>query len=86
MSPEDFVSRFLHAQTDIQLSKEATGLLAGVVDQTKDGLVFISTAAVKFYVALEPLAGVSLETNQTVLPSTKQQCPLNNTVEFSIFK
>ncbi|XP_058609139.1 electrogenic aspartate/glutamate antiporter SLC25A13, mitochondrial isoform X4 [Onychostoma macrolepis] len=39
MSPEDFVSKFLHAQTDIQLSKEATGLLAGVVDQTKDGLI-----------------------------------------------
>lgn len=48
MSPEDFVSKFLHAQTDIQFSKEATGLLAGVVDQTKDGLVFISIAAVKF--------------------------------------
>ncbi|XP_016138766.1 calcium-binding mitochondrial carrier protein Aralar2 isoform X2 [Sinocyclocheilus grahami] len=39
MSPEDFVSKFLHAQTDIQLSKEATGLMAGVVDQTKDGLI-----------------------------------------------
>uniref|UniRef100_A0A8C1UCU1 Solute carrier family 25 member 13 n=1 Tax=Cyprinus carpio TaxID=7962 RepID=A0A8C1UCU1_CYPCA len=39
MSPEDFVSRFLHALTDIKLSKEATVLLAGVVDQTKDGLI-----------------------------------------------
>uniref|UniRef100_A0A673HME6 Solute carrier family 25 member 13 n=1 Tax=Sinocyclocheilus rhinocerous TaxID=307959 RepID=A0A673HME6_9TELE len=39
MSREDFVSKFLHAQTDIQLSKEATGLMAGVVDQTKDGLI-----------------------------------------------
>uniref|UniRef100_A0A671R1B5 Solute carrier family 25 member 13 n=1 Tax=Sinocyclocheilus anshuiensis TaxID=1608454 RepID=A0A671R1B5_9TELE len=39
MSPEDFVSKFLHTQTDIQLSKEATGLMAGVVDQTKDGLI-----------------------------------------------
>uniref|UniRef100_A0A672T3I9 Solute carrier family 25 member 13 n=1 Tax=Sinocyclocheilus grahami TaxID=75366 RepID=A0A672T3I9_SINGR len=39
MSPEDFASRFLHAQTDIKLSKEATVLLAGVVDQTKDGLI-----------------------------------------------
>lgn len=48
MSPEDFVSRFLHALTDIKLSKEATVLLAGVVDQTKDGLVFISIAAFKY--------------------------------------
>jgi len=47
MSPEDFVSKFLHAQTDIRLSKEATVLLAGVLDQTKDGLVFISIAADK---------------------------------------
>lgn len=47
MSPEDFVSKFLHAQTDIRLSKEGTVLLAGVLDQTKDGLVFISIAAVK---------------------------------------
>uniref|UniRef100_A0A8C2L7M6 Uncharacterized protein n=1 Tax=Cyprinus carpio TaxID=7962 RepID=A0A8C2L7M6_CYPCA len=39
MSPEDFVSKFLQAQTDIQLSREATGLLAGVVNQTKDGLI-----------------------------------------------
>ncbi|XP_077052196.1 electrogenic aspartate/glutamate antiporter SLC25A13, mitochondrial isoform X2 [Siphateles boraxobius] len=39
MSPEDFVSKFLHAQTDIMLSKEATVLLAGVLDQTKDGLI-----------------------------------------------
>ncbi|XDV34855.1 hypothetical protein PO909_004960 [Leuciscus waleckii] len=39
MSPEDFVSKFLHAQTDIRLSKEATVLLAGVLDQTKDGLI-----------------------------------------------
>ncbi|XP_016312121.1 LOW QUALITY PROTEIN: calcium-binding mitochondrial carrier protein Aralar2-like [Sinocyclocheilus anshuiensis] len=39
MSPEDFASRFIHAQTDIKLSKEATVLLAGVVDQTKDGLI-----------------------------------------------
>ncbi|XP_031441564.1 calcium-binding mitochondrial carrier protein Aralar2 [Clupea harengus] len=39
MSPEDFVSRFLHAHTDIRLSNEATALLAGVVDQTKDGLI-----------------------------------------------
>ncbi|KTF83738.1 hypothetical protein cypCar_00003688 [Cyprinus carpio] len=35
----DFVSKFLQAQTDIQLSREATGLLAGVVNQTKDGLI-----------------------------------------------
>ena len=40
MSPQDFVSRFLHAHTDIRLSDEATTLLAGVVDQKKDGLVF----------------------------------------------
>ncbi|XP_036411385.1 calcium-binding mitochondrial carrier protein Aralar2 [Megalops cyprinoides] len=39
MSPEDFVSRFLHAHTDIKLSEEAVALLAGVVDQTKDGLI-----------------------------------------------
>uniref|UniRef100_A0A3B5AXY7 Calcium-binding mitochondrial carrier protein Aralar2-like n=1 Tax=Stegastes partitus TaxID=144197 RepID=A0A3B5AXY7_9TELE len=39
MSPHDFVSRFLHAHTDIQLSDEATKLLAGVVDQKKDGLI-----------------------------------------------
>ncbi|XP_048057550.1 calcium-binding mitochondrial carrier protein Aralar2 isoform X2 [Megalobrama amblycephala] len=39
MSPEDFVFKFLHAQTDIRLSKEATVLLAGVLDQTKDGLI-----------------------------------------------
>lgn len=41
MSPQDFVSRFLHAHTDIRLSDEATKLLAGVVDQKKDGLVFL---------------------------------------------
>uniref|UniRef100_A0A8K9X973 Solute carrier family 25 member 13 n=1 Tax=Oncorhynchus mykiss TaxID=8022 RepID=A0A8K9X973_ONCMY len=39
MSPEDFVTRFLHAHTDIRLSDEATSLLAGVVDQKKDGLI-----------------------------------------------
>ncbi|XP_050992138.1 electrogenic aspartate/glutamate antiporter SLC25A13, mitochondrial isoform X1 [Labeo rohita] len=39
MSPEDFVSKFLHAHTYRKLSKEATVLLAGVVDQTKDGLI-----------------------------------------------
>ncbi|KAJ8403094.1 hypothetical protein AAFF_G00360100 [Aldrovandia affinis] len=39
MSPEDFVSRFVHAHTDIRLSEEAVALLAGVVDQTKDGLI-----------------------------------------------
>ncbi|XP_034401186.1 LOW QUALITY PROTEIN: calcium-binding mitochondrial carrier protein Aralar2 [Cyclopterus lumpus] len=39
MSPHDFVSRFLHAHTDIQLSDEASKLLAGVVDQKKDGLI-----------------------------------------------
>uniref|UniRef100_A0A671VWU9 Solute carrier family 25 member 13 n=1 Tax=Sparus aurata TaxID=8175 RepID=A0A671VWU9_SPAAU len=39
MSPQDFVSRFLHAHTDIRLSDEATKLLAGVVDQKKDGLI-----------------------------------------------
>ncbi|XP_051992405.1 electrogenic aspartate/glutamate antiporter SLC25A13, mitochondrial-like [Xyrauchen texanus] len=39
ISPEDFVSKFLHAQSDIRLSKEATVLLAGVVDQTKHGLI-----------------------------------------------
>uniref|UniRef100_A0AAR2JFD4 EF-hand domain-containing protein n=1 Tax=Pygocentrus nattereri TaxID=42514 RepID=A0AAR2JFD4_PYGNA len=39
MSPEDFVSKFLHAHTDIKLSKEATALLAGVVNQTKNGLI-----------------------------------------------
>ncbi|KAK2886984.1 hypothetical protein Q8A67_015212 [Cirrhinus molitorella] len=39
MSPEDFVSKFLLAHTDTKLSKEATVLLAGVVDQTKDGLI-----------------------------------------------
>ncbi|XP_041868123.1 calcium-binding mitochondrial carrier protein Aralar2 isoform X2 [Melanotaenia boesemani] len=39
MSPQDFVERFLHAHTDIRLSDEATKLLAGVVDQKKDGLI-----------------------------------------------
>uniref|UniRef100_A0A3Q0QSS8 Solute carrier family 25 member 13 n=1 Tax=Amphilophus citrinellus TaxID=61819 RepID=A0A3Q0QSS8_AMPCI len=39
MSPQDFVSRFLHPHTDIWLSDEATKLLAGVVDQKKDGLI-----------------------------------------------
>ncbi|TRZ02101.1 hypothetical protein DNTS_004795 [Danionella cerebrum] len=39
MSPEDFVSKFLHARTDKRLSKEATDLLAAVVDQTKNGLI-----------------------------------------------
>uniref|UniRef100_A0A665VC07 Solute carrier family 25 member 13 n=1 Tax=Echeneis naucrates TaxID=173247 RepID=A0A665VC07_ECHNA len=39
MSAQDFVSRFLHAHTDIRLSDEATKLLAGVVDQKKDGLI-----------------------------------------------
>ncbi|KAI4817504.1 hypothetical protein KUCAC02_010897 [Chaenocephalus aceratus] len=39
MSPQDFVSRFLHAHTDIRLSDEAAKLLAGVVDQKKDGLI-----------------------------------------------
>ncbi|XP_047461281.1 calcium-binding mitochondrial carrier protein Aralar2 isoform X2 [Mugil cephalus] len=39
MSPQDFVDRFLHAYTDIRLSDEATKLLAGVVDQKKDGLI-----------------------------------------------
>ncbi|XP_036422356.1 calcium-binding mitochondrial carrier protein Aralar2 [Colossoma macropomum] len=39
MSPEDFVSKFLHAHTDIKLSEEATALLAGVVNQTKNGLI-----------------------------------------------
>uniref|UniRef100_A0A672HPR8 Solute carrier family 25 member 13 n=1 Tax=Salarias fasciatus TaxID=181472 RepID=A0A672HPR8_SALFA len=39
MSPQDFVNRFLHAHVDIRLSDEATTLLAGVVDQKKDGLI-----------------------------------------------
>uniref|UniRef100_A0A674CAZ3 Solute carrier family 25 member 13 n=1 Tax=Salmo trutta TaxID=8032 RepID=A0A674CAZ3_SALTR len=39
MSPEDFVARFLYAHTDIRLSDEATSLVAGVVDQKKDGLI-----------------------------------------------
>uniref|UniRef100_A0A667ZGL4 Solute carrier family 25 member 13 n=1 Tax=Myripristis murdjan TaxID=586833 RepID=A0A667ZGL4_9TELE len=39
MSPQDFVTRFLHAHTDIRLSDEATALLTGVVDQKKDGLI-----------------------------------------------
>ncbi|XP_064204318.1 electrogenic aspartate/glutamate antiporter SLC25A13, mitochondrial isoform X2 [Anguilla rostrata] len=39
MSPEDFVCRFLHAHTDVRLSEGAVNLLAGVVDQTKDGLI-----------------------------------------------
>uniref|UniRef100_A0A3P8R4Y5 EF-hand domain-containing protein n=1 Tax=Astatotilapia calliptera TaxID=8154 RepID=A0A3P8R4Y5_ASTCA len=39
MSAQDFVSRFLHAHTDILLTNEATNLLAGVVDQKKDGLI-----------------------------------------------
>lgn len=43
MSPQDFVCRFLHAHTDIRLSDEATKLLAGVVDQKKDGLVLFIT-------------------------------------------
>lgn len=40
MSAQDFVSRFLHAHTDILLTSEATNLLAGVVDQKKDGSVY----------------------------------------------
>ena len=40
MSPEDFVTQFLYAHTDIRLSEGATTLLAGVVDQKKDGFVF----------------------------------------------
>ncbi|XP_072225954.1 electrogenic aspartate/glutamate antiporter SLC25A13, mitochondrial isoform X1 [Leuresthes tenuis] len=39
MSPQDFVERFLHAHTDIRLSDDAANLLAGVVDQKKDGLI-----------------------------------------------
>ncbi|XP_014191082.1 calcium-binding mitochondrial carrier protein Aralar2 [Haplochromis burtoni] len=39
MSAQDFVSRFLHAHMDILLTNEATNLLAGVVDQKKDGLI-----------------------------------------------
>ncbi|XP_061110988.1 electrogenic aspartate/glutamate antiporter SLC25A13, mitochondrial isoform X2 [Conger conger] len=39
MSPEDFVSRFLYVHTGVRLSQEAVVLLAGVVDQTKDGLI-----------------------------------------------
>ncbi|XP_069373023.1 electrogenic aspartate/glutamate antiporter SLC25A13, mitochondrial isoform X2 [Paralichthys olivaceus] len=39
MSPQDFVGHFLNAHTDIRLSEEATKLLAGVVDQKKDGLI-----------------------------------------------
>ncbi|KAK0139873.1 Calcium-binding mitochondrial carrier protein Aralar2 [Merluccius polli] len=39
MCPEDFVTQFLHAHTDIRLSQGATTLLAGVVDQKKDGLI-----------------------------------------------
>jgi len=39
MSPQDFVERFLHAHTDIRLSDDAANLLAGVVDQKKDGSV-----------------------------------------------
>uniref|UniRef100_A0A8C5C2T8 Solute carrier family 25 member 13 n=1 Tax=Gadus morhua TaxID=8049 RepID=A0A8C5C2T8_GADMO len=39
MSPEDFVTQFLYAHTDIRLSEGATTLLAGVVDQKKDGLI-----------------------------------------------
>ncbi|XP_073788020.1 electrogenic aspartate/glutamate antiporter SLC25A13, mitochondrial isoform X1 [Danio rerio] len=39
MSPEDFVFKFLHAQTDIWLSKDSAVLLTGVLDQTKDGLI-----------------------------------------------
>ncbi|XP_028672887.1 electrogenic aspartate/glutamate antiporter SLC25A13, mitochondrial [Erpetoichthys calabaricus] len=39
MSPEDFVSHFLFQNTNIQLSKKAVELLAGVVDQKKNGLI-----------------------------------------------
>uniref|UniRef100_W5MYN3 Solute carrier family 25 member 13 n=1 Tax=Lepisosteus oculatus TaxID=7918 RepID=W5MYN3_LEPOC len=39
MSPEDFVAHFLHARTDMKLSLKAVELLAGVVDQTKDGMI-----------------------------------------------
>jgi len=46
MSPQDFVSRFLHAHTDIRLSDEAAKLLAGVVDQKKDGLGFSYLSAI----------------------------------------
>lgn len=42
MSPQDFVSHFLHAHTDIQLSDEATNLLARVVDQNKEVGVLMS--------------------------------------------
>ncbi|KAJ3609802.1 hypothetical protein NHX12_024312 [Muraenolepis orangiensis] len=39
MSAEDFVTRFLHGPSDTRLSEGATALLAGVVDQKKDGIV-----------------------------------------------
>ncbi|CAL8297392.1 unnamed protein product [Lota lota] len=39
MSPEDFVTQFLYAHTDIRLSEGAMTLLAGMVDQKKDGLI-----------------------------------------------
>ncbi|KAF0024706.1 hypothetical protein F2P81_023508 [Scophthalmus maximus] len=39
MSPRDFVSRLPRTHTDIRLSDDATKLLAGVVDQKKDGLI-----------------------------------------------
>ncbi|XP_066571595.1 electrogenic aspartate/glutamate antiporter SLC25A13, mitochondrial isoform X2 [Amia ocellicauda] len=39
MCPEDFVSRFLLAHTGIRLTEKSVELLAGVVDQTKDGMI-----------------------------------------------
>lgn len=51
MSAQDFVSRFLHAHTDILLTNEATNLLAGVVDQKKDGSVYhLSFRQWKFHI------------------------------------
>lgn len=53
MLPEDLVSHFLHAHTDIQLSDEAANLLARVVDQNKEVgvLMFLFSYYVIWYVA-----------------------------------
>lgn len=51
MSAQDFVSRFLYVHTDILLTNEATNLLAGVVDQKKDGSVYhLSFRQWKFHI------------------------------------
>lgn len=68
MSPEDVVSKFLHAQTNIMMSShQATALLAGVVwIRPKKGqyLFLFSIVSHLFCVSFEPKSGYSLETNK----------------------